>query len=173
MRALNVGGHTVKMEDLRALFSGLGLANVESFIASGNIIFDAPGGSVPKLERKIEAHLEAALGYAVATFLRTPAELAAVAAHPAFDPATVAKAHSLHIMFVGAAPSAEAANKVAALNDAVNQFHLHGRELYWLRQAGQDVSPYSGAHLEKALGMAGTARNITTVRKLVAKYPAG
>ncbi len=173
MRALNVGGHTVKMEALRALFAGLGLANVESFIASGNIIFDAPGGSVPKLERQIEAHLEAALGYAVATFVRTAAELATVAEYQPFDPAAVAQAHSVHIVFLGAAPSAAAAGKLAALNDAVNQFHLHGRELYWLRRAGQDVAPYSGAHLEKALGAPGTARNITTVRKLVAKYPAG
>ena len=172
MRALNVGGHTVKMEDLRALFAGLGLANVESFIASGNIIFDAPGGSAAKLEKKIEAHLEAALGYPVATFLRTPTELAAAAAYEAFAPAAVAAAHSLHLMFVAAPIGDAAAQKLAALNDAVNQFHPHGRELYWLRRAGQDVSPFSGAHLEKAVGAAGTARNITTVRKLVATYPA-
>lgn len=172
MRALNVGGHTVKMDALRLRFAELGLAQVESFIASGNIIFDAPGGSVPKLERTIEAHLEAALGYPVATFLRTAAELAAVADYQPFDAAEVAQAHSVHIVFLGAPASAAAAGKLAALNDAVNQFHCHGRELYWLRRAGQDVAPYSGAQLEKALGAPGTARNITTVRKLVAKYPA-
>ncbi len=173
MRALNVGGHTVKMEDLRALFSGLGLANVESFIASGNIIFDAPGGALPKLERQIEAHLEAALGYPVATFLRTAAELAAVAAYAPFDAAEVAKAHSVHIVFVGGPAGAAAVAKLAALNDAVNAFHCHGREVYWLRRAGQEVAPYSGAQLEKALGMPATVRNTTTVRKLAAKYPAG
>ena len=175
MRALNVGGHTVKMEDLRAMFSALGLANVESFIASGNIIFDAPGGAQSlaaraSLEKKIAAHLEQALGYPVATFLRSPEELAAAADYAAFDPAAVALAHSLHLAFMHAAPAAAALEKVLALSDAVNLFHVHGRELYWLRQAGQDVSPFSGAHIEKALGAPVTARNITTVRKLAAKY---
>ena len=132
------------------------------FIASGNIIFDAPGGSAAQLEKKIAAHLEAALGYPVATFLRTPAELAAVVAYEAFAPAAVAAAHSLHVMFVAAPISAAAAQKLAALSDAVNQFHAHGRELYWLRQAGQDVSPFSGAQLEKALGAAGTIVTLTT-----------
>lgn len=172
LRALNVGGHTIKMEDLRALFAGLGLAGVESFIASGNLIFDAPGGPLPKLETKIAAHLEAALGYPVATFLRTSAELAAAAEYQPFDPAEVAQAHAIHIVFLGALVTPAAQARLAALNDAVNQFHCHGRELYWLRRAGQDVAPYSGAQLEKALGAPSTARSLTTVRKLVAKYPA-
>jgi uncharacterized protein (DUF1697 family) len=175
MRALNVGGHTVKMDALRALFGELGFAGVESFIASGNIIFDAPRGARPnglaKLERRIEAHLEAALGYPVATFLRTPQALAEAAAYAPFEPAEVAQAHSVHLVLLSAPASAAAEARLAALNDAVNQFHCHGRELYWLRRAGQDVSPFSGAHLEKALGGPVTVRNLTTIRKLAAKYP--
>ena len=60
LRAINVGGHTVKMERLRELFAELGLANVETFIASGNVIFDAPSGDAGALERQIEQHLHAA-----------------------------------------------------------------------------------------------------------------
>ena len=49
LRAINVGGHTVKMDALRKHFSRMGFANVETFIASGNVIFDAkasePGGA--------------------------------------------------------------------------------------------------------------------------------
>lgn len=171
LRALNVGGHTVKMEDLRLRFAELGLANVESFIASGNIFFDAPRGSLPKLEAQIAAHLEAALGYPVATFLRTAAELVALAAYAPFDPAEVARAHSVHVGLLGAPLSAAALAKLPGLNDAVNAFHGHGRELYWLRRAGQEVAPYSGAQLEKALGAPMTVRNTTTLRKLAAKYP--
>lgn len=172
LRALNVGGHTVKMDALRALFAALGLANVESFIASGNIIFDAPGGGqLPKLEAQIAAHLEAALGYPVATFLRTAAELAALAAYAPFDPAEVARAHSVHVGLLGAPLTAAALAKLPGLNDAVNAFHGHGRELYWLRRAGQDTAPYSGAQLEKTLGAPLTVRNTTTLRKLAAKYP--
>ena len=40
LRAINVGGHVVKMERLRALFEDLGFAKVETLIASGNVIFE-------------------------------------------------------------------------------------------------------------------------------------
>src|SRR5262249_7266007 len=84
LRAINVGGHTVEMARLRQLFEKLGLADVETFIASGNVIFAAPKGSIPALEKRIAAHLEKSLGYEVATMLRTPAELAAVLGHNPF-----------------------------------------------------------------------------------------
>ena len=41
LRAINVGGHTVKMAELKRLFEALGFTNVETFIASGNVIFDS------------------------------------------------------------------------------------------------------------------------------------
>src|SRR4029079_16647210 len=85
LRAINVGGRTVKMERLRALFEDLDFEAVETFIASGNVIFDAPGKAAA-LERAIEAALEKALRVPVGTFLRTPEELQeAVAASPFAD----------------------------------------------------------------------------------------
>src|SRR6185369_8391120 len=56
LRAINVGGHVVKMDQLRALFEALGFANVETFIASGNVIFDSKSKNVAALERKIDRH---------------------------------------------------------------------------------------------------------------------
>ena len=77
LRAINVGGHTVKMDALRELFEALGFEQVETFIASGNVIFETTETDTAALERRIETHLQAALGYAVATFLRSDAEVAA------------------------------------------------------------------------------------------------
>ena len=68
LRAINVGGHNVKMDRLRKLFESLGLSNVETFIASGNVIFDSLVESAETLEEKIERHLRESLGYEVATF---------------------------------------------------------------------------------------------------------
>jgi uncharacterized protein (DUF1697 family) len=59
LRAINVGGHTVRMAMLRALFEELGLDDVETFIASGNVVFSASAKNVPALERRIEQHLAA------------------------------------------------------------------------------------------------------------------
>ena len=61
LRAINVGGHNVKMESLRALFEQLGFDAVETFIASGNVVFETDAAPDTALEAAIEAHLKAAL----------------------------------------------------------------------------------------------------------------
>jgi uncharacterized protein (DUF1697 family) len=173
LRAINVGGHNVKMAQLRALFEELGYSNVETFIASGNVIFDSLVTDVQQLEQQIEHHLQAALGYAVATFIRSAAELAAVAAYQPFSPAELAaEGGSLYVAFLRSTPNHAAAQKLLAFRTTVDDFHIHERELYWLRRTSMSESTFSGALFEKTLGMSATVRNVTTVRKLAAKYPA-
>ncbi|MEU1418627.1 DUF1697 domain-containing protein [Kitasatospora sp. NPDC005751] len=78
LRALNVGGRTVKMERLRALFAELGLDDVRSYIQSGNVFFRTAEPDRAALTRRIEEHLAEALGYPVPTMLRTVDEVAAL-----------------------------------------------------------------------------------------------
>jgi len=173
LRAINVGGHNVKMSQLRELFAAIECANVETFIASGNVIFESPGTNVPALERQIERHLLQSLGYAVATFIRTSAELAAVARYQPFAPAELAaEGNSLYVAFLPAPPAAAAEQKLSTFRTTVDDFHVHEREVYWLRRKKLSESTFSGALLEKTLGLPATMRNITTVKKLAAKYPA-
>ncbi|HKN65766.1 MAG TPA: DUF1697 domain-containing protein [Gemmatimonadaceae bacterium] len=170
LRAINVGGHTVKMDALRKHFSSMGFTNVETFIASGNVIFDAKSGEPEVLEARIAAELENRLGYAVATFLRTPAELAAVVRHQPFEAGVIDPAqHALYIGFLARRPGADTARKVAALRTGVDEFHVHKRELYWGCRTRLSESAVSGALLERTIAMSMTMRNITTVRKLAAK----
>ena len=173
LRAINVGGHNVKMEDLRRLFEELGFSNVETFIASGNVIFDAPAQDVHTLERRIEGHLQAALGYEVATFVRSADELAEIVSYEPFPAAErAAEGTSLYVAFLREPPSEEAQAKLMAFRTDVDDFHVRGREVYWLCRTRLSDSTFSGALLEKTLKMPATMRNLTTVRKLAAKYPA-
>lgn len=169
LRAINVGGHTVKMDHLRGLFEQMGFSEVETFIASGNVIFTSPVEDGRALEQQIEAHLRQALGYEVATFIRTPAELAAVSAVQPFPKADL-EGNTLYIGFVQASPGDDARQKLMALQTPLDEFRLDGRELYWLCRTSISQSAVSGAKIERALGMPTTLRNVTTVRKLVAKY---
>src|SRR4030095_12113038 len=89
LRAINVGGHIVKMDQLRKLFTQLGFTDVETFIASGNVLFSSSSKSGPALEKKIEKHLKAALGYEGATLSGTPAEVCEAAAHEPFSAAVM------------------------------------------------------------------------------------
>ena len=172
LRAINVGGHVVKMDALRAHFEAFDLANVETFIASGNVIFDAPPrASAAALEARIEKHLLGALGYEVATFLRSAADNAAAAAFEPFPAAQVAAAHNTYVAFLKAPVAPTQKRAVMAFKSAVDDFVINGRELYWLCAVPSIDSKFSAARLEKALGAPVTMRNTNTVRKLAAKYP--
>ncbi len=173
LRAINVGGHTVKMDTLRGLFAGLGFSQVETFIASGNVIFQAPAQPSDALEAQIAGHLEQALGYAVATFVRTSAELAAISAYAPFAPADLAASGaSLYVAFLATPPGEAAAAKLLAGRNPVDDFQIHEREVYWLCRARFSDSLFSGSRLEKTLGQLATVRNSTTVQKMAAKYAA-
>ena len=173
LRAINVGGHTVKMDYLRTLFEALGFSNVETFIASGNVIFESPPANTPTLEEKIESHLQKSLGYKVATFIRSASELAAIAKYRPFPTSELDTAgHSLYIAFLPAPPSGEAQQQLMAFRSEIDDFHVHEREIYWLCRTRMSDSAFSGALLERTIGMPATMRNATTVRKLAAKYAA-
>ena len=172
LRAINVGGHTVKMDNLRSLFEAMGFANVETFIASGNVIFDSKSGSSKTLEGKIEKHLQENLGYEVKTFVRAIPELKAVAAYKPFTDSELNKeGHALYIGFIAGHPGDQAKQKLLSFCSEIDDLHIQGREVYWLcRAKTMTDSKFSGALLEKILGMRATFRNSTTVKKIAAKY---
>lgn len=168
LRAINVGGRVVKMDALRTLFEALKLGNVETMIASGNVLFDAPARARPEaLETRIEQHLKKALGYEVSTFVRTPDELTAIVAHEPFAPDP--SAHAIYVAFLKSEPTSDGRQQILNLSDDVDEFDVVAREVYWKARKSVRESRTSGASLEKLLRMPATLRNITTVRKLGAK----
>lgn len=170
LRAINVSGHNVKMDYLRQLFESIGFSNVETFIASGNVIFDVKAGNVKTLEKKIEALLHESLGYEVATFIRTDAEVAEIAKYKPFPQFQLDTAKALNIGFLADAPDDSAAQKLASLRSDIDDFHVHGREIYWLCKIKQSDSKISNVAIEKTLGIKSTLRGINTVDKLAEKF---
>jgi uncharacterized protein (DUF1697 family) len=171
LRAINVGGHVVKMDQLRRLFEAIGFSNVETFIASGNVIFDSKTKNSRALEQKIENHLRESLAYEVRTFVRTPLEVAEVTRYRCFTKAELEReGNILHVGFLATTPSDEAKRKLLSQANNVNDFHVHDREVYWLRRTSAGDSEYSGQVIEKTLGVPATFRNSTTVKKIAAKY---
>jgi uncharacterized protein (DUF1697 family) len=167
LRAINVGGHVVKMDALRRHFTGLGLANVETYIASGNVVFDSRARNAATLERRIADHLRGTLGYEVPTFLRTAAELAEIARYRPFseDAGT-----SLYIGFLPQPLDAAARRTVMALRPPDDEFAIRRRELYWLCRTRFSDSEFSPARMEKTLGLPATFRGANTVRQMAERY---
>ena len=172
LRAINVGGHTVKMDYLRQLFEALGFSSVETFIASGNVLFESPSTDAKSLEKKIENQLREALGYDVATFIRTDTELSDIANYEPFPQSDLVAAAALNIAFLADALDDEAKRKLMALRTEIDDFRVHEREIYWLCRTKQSESTFSNAVLEKTLGRRSTLRGVNTVKKVAAKYSA-
>lgn len=170
LRAINVGGHTVTMAALRKEFEAVGVSDVETFIASGNVIFTPRATDLATLEKKIEARLRASLGYEVATFLRTGAEVAAIAASRPFTDAERRDAGALCVGFLSEPLGAPARRALMALTTDIDSFHTQEREVYWLCRKKQSESTFSNAHFEKAVKARVTFRGINTVVRLAARY---
>lgn len=100
LRGINVGGHTVKMEVVRRLFADLGLANVRSYIQTGNVFFTGDEEDRPALRRRIEAHVHASLGYAAPVCLRTVEEMERVLSLEPFQGVEVTPDVRLSVTFL-------------------------------------------------------------------------
>ena len=83
LRAINTPGRHVKMERLRESFESVGFDNVETFIASGNVIFDSDSDPTADLADTLEAEL----GFATRVYLRTADQVIGVADLQPFDEA--------------------------------------------------------------------------------------
>lgn len=170
LRAINVGGRNVAMAELRRVFEGLGFREVETFIASGNVVFTSAAKDVRALERAIEDRLRTALGYEVSTFLRSEEELAAIAKYEPFKETHLKDATTLNVGFLVEPPGPAAKKLIAAFKSKIDDFNVRGREVYWLAQTKQSDSKFNNARFEKTLNTRATWRGINTVRRLAAKY---
>ena len=170
LRAINVVGRRVKMTELRSFFQALGFTDAETFFASGNVIFGARSDDTGSLERMIENHLRDSLGYEVRTFIRTDSEVASIHRHKPFTDSQLKSGTVLNIVFIAEPLSSGHRKALMRLKTDLDNFHVHGREVYWLCKRPSE-STFSNAVLEKTLKMQATFRSAKTVARLAAKYP--
>lgn len=181
LRGLNLGRRRLKMAELRGHFEDMRLERVDTYLASGNVVFDGEGAPAA-LEAAIQAHLRARLGYEVDTFIRTLPALGPVARLAGLDgpdgPGGLKEAEEKgfkpHVIFLKEAIDDAARESLVALESANDRFRPLGREVVWLRRGGLSDSPITHADLERALGgRTNTMRTLNTVRRIVAKFGAG
>ncbi|HEX3734615.1 MAG TPA: DUF1697 domain-containing protein [Solirubrobacterales bacterium] len=171
LRGMNLGNRRIKNDELRAEFETLGFADVVSFRASGNVIFGLDKGqSESALAKKIEAGLAEGLGYEVPVFLRSCAEVAAIAAQQPFAAKLVAASKGkLQILLLAKKPSAAARKKVLALASDEDLLGIDGRELFWLPSGGTIDSALDLKAIDATLGK-GTMRTMGTIEQIAAKH---
>jgi uncharacterized protein (DUF1697 family) len=170
LRGMNLGGRRITNDDLRGRFEDLGCEQVATFRASGNVIFACDGESEAKLAARLEAGLGEALGYEVPVFLRSAAELRAIAVHEPFDRERVeASKGKLQIGMLTKKPAAAARKGALSLATDEDLLAIEGRELYWLPNGGLSESELDLKALAGLLGPT-TIRTRGTVEQIAAKH---
>jgi uncharacterized protein (DUF1697 family) len=171
LRGINVGGHRVKMDRLRSIFAELGLKDVSTFIASGNVLFTTESGDADGLRKRIEGQLTSQLGYEVPTFLRSPSELAAIVAFSPPGTVTQTASDSSHyVIFLDTSIPDSLRSELTQLNSEMDHFCFSETEAHWLIQGKLTESPLFGPGLDQATrGVRTTMRNMNTLGRIAAK----
>lgn len=170
LRGMNLGKRRIRNDELRVEFEALGFEDVATFRASGNVIFAARRQSEVALRKAIEAGLREALGYEVPAFLRSCAEVAAIAAEEPFPAKAVAASKGkLQVSLLAKKPGVAAREKVLALASEADLLAVEGRELYWLPSGGLIESDLDLKAIEAAVG-ADTRRTMGTIEQIAAKH---
>jgi uncharacterized protein (DUF1697 family) len=170
LRAVNVGGHgKLSMASLRTLLEELGYQRVETYIQSGNAVFDAKGPAA-KVARDLSTALAKHMGAPVDVIVRTPQDLDRVIAGNPFAAEAAADGARVHAGFLDRPAPESAAAGLQRIVDQYPQrrdrFHLSGDTLYLHLPDGAAETKFTGKALDKALGGIATARNWNTVLKL-------
>jgi uncharacterized protein (DUF1697 family) len=171
LRAINVGGRRVKMARLREIFGQFGVEGVQTYIASGNVVFESQA-SPAELELQISEHLEEVLGYDVITFVRTMPHVATIAETQAFLEAAEESRTKRYVTLLKEPLEQPQQRALQGLNSDVDTFLADGTELYWFRRmdAGESLT---NMELEKTLGVDATRRTLNTIQKIAQKFGTG
>lgn len=167
LRAINVGGNTIiKMADLKKIFESLGFENVQTYIQSGNVIFDSDEKDTASLEKQIERQIETATGHKTQLFVRTLREVQAIAKKCPFS---VKDGETAYVTFLNSKPDKKQHEALLAFKSQADDFDIRGRDVYSLRR-DREKSILSNNFIEKILKVSGTTRNMTVIRKISEKY---
>lgn len=165
LRGINVGGkNKLPMKELAALFAAAGCTDVETYIQSGNVVFEAPVPVAKQAPGAVSEAIQQQFGYRVPLILRSAAELEKVVAGNPFL-AQGAAEKELHIYFLADQPAAAELDARRSLPD---EFVLQGREIYLRLPNGMGRSKLTNAYFDSKLKTVCTARNWATVLQLTA-----
>jgi len=168
LRGVNVGGHNIiRMEALRALYTSLKLRDPQTYVQSGNVVFQADVRDLVKLADRIEAAIERSAGFSPTVVLRTAVEMREVVARNPFANRSDVAPNKLAVLFLARDPGQEARDRLLQIETGPEELRIGIRELYVYYLEGMGRSKFTAAVMERVLKVPGTARNWNSVAKLL------
>ncbi len=168
LRGMNLGRRRIRNDELCRLFTDIGFDGPSAFLASGNVIFDSPGG--PPDATEIAAELERQLNYPVDTFIRSAAEVQEIAKYQPFPPPqTKGFTGKCQVAMLVGAPAPDVAKAVLELQTSDDLLAVHNKELYWMPRGGLLESVMDMKSIGRLLGTM-TNRTQRTLERIAARF---
>jgi uncharacterized protein (DUF1697 family) len=166
LRGINIGSRNrIAMPELREALEAAGFDDVQTYVQSGNVILSG-GKSAADVGPACERQIKKSFGLDIDVVTRTRSQLEKVVAlNPLADVATDAKRYQ--VSFLSAKPSAEVMRKLEGAAAEQERFVMAGREIYAWHPDGIGRSRLWTLLAGRGLGVTATARNWTTVTKLL------
>jgi uncharacterized protein (DUF1697 family) len=169
LKGINVGGnHLIKMDALKKMFENMGFKNVRTLLQSGNVIFESAKAKPEAIQKKVEAHLEKALGYSVAVVIRTMDEIEKIIADYPFAKIKDHENCKVFVSFLDGSPDQTGAKELISLSSKNEIYHIKDMNVYLLCKEKSFLDSLMSKNIvEKKLRVKATTRNWATVNKLV------
>ena len=166
LRGVNVGGkNRLPMADLRDIFTAAGCAAVQTYIQSGNVVFEAGQDLAERVPEIVTRAIRRRFGYETAVVMRSREELRRVVASNPFD--TSGDPRFLHVAFLEDTPGAEAVSRLDPQRSPPDAFAVRGHNVHLHYPNGVARSKLTNEYLAAQLQTASTMRNWRTVLSLL------
>lgn len=168
LRGINIGGHKkIKMDALRQMYSELGFSAVQSYIQSGNVIFQSPQTNTQKLERTISDKIRETFGFEVPALVLSIEELDnALKKNPFLADPTKDPAH-MHLTFLSDVPNPSILNQIVPAYYAPDEFRQVGKVIYNYCPNGYGNTKLTANFFENKLKLVASSRNMRTATELL------
>ncbi len=167
LRGINVSGkNPLAMPDLKRMYEGLGFGNVQTYVQSGNVIFDAPQQDAAALAELFQTQIRQSFGLDVPVIMRTPQEFRHILENNPFLTTRQESIETLHVTFLAAQPSADRVQMINAIPQVGDEFALSGSEIYLFCPGGYGRTKFNNTFFEKKLERVATTRNWKSVTAL-------
>ncbi|MBX2840606.1 MAG: DUF1697 domain-containing protein [Flammeovirgaceae bacterium] len=168
LRGINVSGQKkIKMAELKSYLAELAFVNIQTYIQSGNVLFDTEATDARVLAGQVSGKIKEKYGFEVPVIVKTVAEFEKVANHNPFNETWANDDRKLLVTFLDEIPTKENLDKLKLVKSGEDEFQLIGKNIYLHCPNGYGTTKFSNNLFENKLKVTATTRNWRTVNKLV------
>ena len=169
LRGINVSGQKkIRMEDLRELLNGCGFKNLQTYIQSGNVVFQSEMTDQKKVSSMIADAIKDKYDFDVPVILREAVDLDYMLNNnPFLSNGREKEKNRLYVTFLDEKPAQAKMENINQEDYKPDEFQFQGREVYLYVPVGYGKTKLSNNFFENKLKVTATTRNWNTVKKLV------